>query len=93
VHLIDMVDTYKDLSSGLLDVYINAMNNRLNEVIKVLTVISTIFIPLTFIVGVYGMNFRFMPELDWKYGYYGIWIVMILITLGMLGFFRYKKWF
>lgn len=93
VHLIDMVDTYKDLSSGLLDVYINAMNNRLNEVIKVLTVISTIFIPLTFIVGVYGMNFRFMPELDWKYGYYGIWIVMIVITLGMLGFFRHKKWF
>ena len=93
VHLIDTVDTYKDLTSGLLDVHINAMNNRLNEVIKVLTVISTIFIPLTFIVGVYGMNFRFMPELDWKYGYFGVWTVMIAITFGMLGFFRYKKWF
>jgi magnesium transporter len=93
VHLIDTVDTYKDLTSGLLDVHMNAMNNRLNEVIKVLTVISTIFIPLTFIVGVYGMNFRFMPELDWKYGYYSVWIIMIAITVGMLGFFRYKKWF
>ncbi len=93
VHLIDTVDTYKDLISGLLDVHINAMNNKLNEVIKVLTVISTIFIPLTFIVGVYGMNFRFMPELQWKYGYYGVWFIMIAVTFGMLGFFRYKKWF
>lgn len=93
VHLIDTVDTYKDLISGLLDVHINAMNNKLNEVIKVLTVISTIFIPLTFIVGVYGMNFRFMPELQWEYGYYGVWIIMIAVTFGMLGFFRYKKWF
>lgn len=92
VHLIDTVDTYKDLTSGLLDVYMNAMNNRLNEVIKVLTIISTIFIPLTFIVGVYGMNFRFMPELNWTYGYYVVWGIMIAITIGMLGFFRYKKW-
>jgi magnesium transporter len=93
IHLIDSLDTYKDFTSSLLDIHINAMNNKLNEVIKVLTVISTIFIPLTFIVGVYGMNFKFMPELDWKYGYYGVWGIMILIMAGMLGFFRYKKWF
>ncbi|HLT74938.1 MAG TPA: CorA family divalent cation transporter, partial [Ohtaekwangia sp.] len=73
--------------------HINAMNNKLNEVIRVLTVISTIFIPLTFIVGVYGMNFRHMPELEWEYGYYGVWGVMVLVVFAMLGFFRYKKWF
>lgn len=93
VHLIDSLDTYKDLTSSLLDIHINAMNNKLNEVMKVLTVISTIFIPLTFLVGVYGMNFEFMPELHWKYGYYVVWGVMILLVFGMLGFFRYKKWF
>lgn len=93
IHLIDSLDTYKDLTSGLLDIHINAMNNKLNEVIRVLTVISTIFIPLTFIVGVYGMNFRHMPELEWEYGYYGVWGVMVLVVFAMLGFFRYKKWF
>lgn len=93
VHLIDSLDAYQDLTSNLLDIHMNAMNNRMNEVMKVLTVISTIFIPLTFIVGVYGMNFDFMPELRWKYGYPSIWIVMLMVVLGMLSFFRYKKWF
>lgn len=93
VHLIDSLDAYQDLTSNLLDIHMNAMNNRMNEVMKVLTVISTIFIPLTFIVGVYGMNFDFMPELRWKYGYPSIWIVMLLVVMGMLSFFRYKKWF
>lgn len=92
-HIIDSLDTYKDLTSNLLDIHINAMNNKLNEVMKVLTVISTIFIPLTFIVGVYGMNFDVMPELRWEYGYYTVWSVMIVIVLGMLAFFRHKKWF
>jgi magnesium transporter len=93
VHLIDSLDAYQDLTSNLLDIHMNAMNNRMNEVMKVLTVISTIFIPLTFIVGVYGMNFDFMPELRWKYGYPAIWGVMLMVVLTMLGFFRYKKWF
>jgi magnesium transporter len=93
VHILDSVDTYKDLTSSLLDIHMNAMNNKMNEVMKVLTVISTIFIPLTFVVGVYGMNFDFMPELRWKYGYYAVWGVMGLLVFGMLGFFRYKKWF
>jgi len=93
VHLIDSLDAYQDLTSNLLDIHMNAMNNKMNEVMKVLTVISTIFIPLTFIVGVYGMNFDHMPELAWKYGYPSIWAIMIMVVLGMLGFFRYKKWF
>jgi len=92
-HLIDSLDTYKDLTSSLLDIHINAMNTRMNEVMKVLTVISTIFMPLTFIVGVYGMNFKYLPELNWRYGYFGVWIVMTLIVIGMLMFFRRKKWF
>ena len=92
-HLIDSLDTYKDLTAGLLDIHINAMNTKMNEVMKVLTVISTIFMPLTFIVGVYGMNFDFMPELKWKYGYLAVWGIMAVIFFGMLSFFRRKKWF
>lgn len=92
-HLIDSLDTYKDLTSSLLDIHINAMNTRMNEVMKVLTVISTIFMPLTFVVGVYGMNFDFMPELQWKYGYFSVWGIMIVIVITMLAFFRRKKWF
>jgi magnesium transporter len=93
VHIIDSLDTYKDLTSGLLDIHINAMNTRMNEVMKVLTVISTIFMPLTFIVGVYGMNFDNMPELHWRYGYYEVWGIMAVMVVSMLAFFKYKKWF
>ena len=92
-HLIDSLDTYKDLISSLLDIHINAMNTKLNEVMKVLTVFSTIFMPLTFIVGVYGMNFDIMPELRWKWGYYGVWGVMAVIFIGMIIYFKRKKWF
>jgi magnesium transporter len=93
VHLIDSLDTYKDLTSGLMDIHINTQNNRMTEVMKVLAVISTIFIPLTFIVGVYGMNFDFMPELHSKWGYPLTWTGMIVIGGGMLLYFRRKKWF
>jgi magnesium transporter len=93
VHLIDALDTYNDLTSGLMDIHINAMNTRMNEVIKVLTVISTIFMPLTFLVGVYGMNFKNMPELDWRFGYLAVWIVIFLMTIGMISYFKYRKWF
>ena len=92
-HLIDSLDTYKDLISSLLDIHINAMNTKLNEVMKVLTVFSTIFMPLTFIVGVYGMNFDFMPELRWTWGYYGVWGVMVVIVVLMILYFKKKKWF
>ncbi|MEO7991083.1 MAG: magnesium/cobalt transporter CorA [Chryseolinea sp.] len=93
IHLIDSLDTYKDLTSSLLDIHINAMNTRMNEVMKVLTVFSTIFMPLTFIVGIYGMNFDYMPELRWHYGYFGILGIMALVVIGMLYYFKKKKWF
>lgn len=93
IHLIDSLDTYRDLTSNLVDIYINTQNTRLNEVIRVLTIISTIFIPLTFIVGVYGMNFENFPELQWKYGYYIIWAIMIGLAGAMIAYFKWKKWF
>lgn len=93
VHLIDSMDTYKDLTTSLMDIHINTLNTKMNEVMKVLTVISTIFMPLTFIVGVYGMNFHYMPEIPWKWGYPVIWGVMILIGGAMLRYFKFKKWF
>lgn len=92
IHLIDSLDTYRDLTVGLTDQYINLQNSKLNEVIRVLTIISTIFIPLTFIVGVYGMNFEYFPELHWKYGYAVVWVVMLCIAGGMVGYFKYKRW-
>jgi magnesium transporter len=93
VHLIDSLDTYKDLTSGLMDIHINTMNSRMNEVMKVLAVISTIFMPLTFIVGIYGMNFEFMPEIHSQWGYPFVWTIMVVIVVAMITYFRYKKWF
>jgi magnesium transporter len=93
VHLIDSLDTYKDLTSSLMDIHINTLNTRMNEIIKVLTIFSTIFMPLTFVVGVYGMNFEFMPELHSRWGYPAVWFVMILMTVVMIRYFKFKKWF
>ena len=92
IQVLDMVETYRDLVSGMLDIYLSSISYRLNEVMKVLTIISTLFIPLTFIAGVYGMNFENMPELKWEYGYYGIWVIMLLIAWGMLRYFHRKRW-
>ena len=92
IQVIDTVETYRDLITGMLDIYLSSISYRLNEVMKVLTIISTLFIPLTFIAGVYGMNFEYMPELKWQYGYYGVWTIMLAVTLGMLRYFRNKKW-
>jgi magnesium transporter len=92
IHLIDSLDAYRDLTAGLTDQYMNIQNTKLNEVIRLLTIISTIFIPLTFIVGVYGMNFDYFPELHWRHGYATVWVVMLTIAAGMLAFFRYKRW-
>ncbi len=92
VQVIDTVETYRDLTSGLFDMYLTTINNRTNDIMKVLTMMATIFIPLTFIVGVYGMNFHYLPELDWHYGYHFVWALMIAIALGILGFFRKKGW-
>jgi magnesium transporter len=92
VQAIDTVETYRDLLAGMLDLYLSSLSNRTNEIMKFLTVIGTIFMPLTFIVGLYGMNFRHMPELEWQYGYFGILGIMLLITLGMIVYFRHKRW-
>ena len=92
IQVIDNVETLRDGLSGVLDIYMTTVSNRMNEVMKVLTIIATIFIPLTFIVGVYGMNFEVMPELKWKYGYAAVWCTMIAIGIGMLVFFKRKKW-
>ncbi len=90
--IIDLVETYRELTSNLMDLYHSAIANRTNEVMQVLTVIATIFIPLTFIVGVYGMNFDYMPELRWKYGYFAVWGVMIAVAGGLLWLFKRKNW-
>jgi magnesium transporter len=87
-----MVETYRDILGGLQDTYLSSISNRMNEVMKVLTIIATIFIPLTFIVGVYGMNFEHMPELKWPFGYYLVWTVMLVIGIGLLAYFKRKKW-
>jgi magnesium transporter len=92
IQVIDTIETFRDMVSGMLDIYLSGMSMRLNEVMKVLTLIATIFIPLTFIVGIYGMNFKYMPELEHPFGYYGVWAVMIAVTLTMLLYFRKKHW-
>jgi magnesium transporter len=92
VQAIDSVEIYRDMLSTMLDLYLSSISNRMNEIMKVLTVIATIFMPLTFLAGVYGMNFRHMPELDWKYGYFFAWTIMIAIGLGMGLYFKRKKW-
>ena len=94
-HVIQVVDTlenYRELASGLLEIYLSSVSNKMNEVMKVLTIIATIFIPITFIAGVYGMNFDFMPELKWRWGYAMAWGVMISMIVAMLGYFRKKRW-
>lgn len=92
VQVIDTVETYRDLLSGMLDLYLSSISNRTNEVMKFLTVIGTIFMPLTFLVGVYGMNFKHFPELEWQNGYFILWGVMISVALLMVAYFRKKNW-
>ena len=92
VQVIDTVETYRDLLSGMLDLYLSSISNRTNEVMKFLTVIGTIFMPLTFLVGVYGMNFKHMPELEWHNGYFVLWGFMIALALVLVAYFRKKRW-
>jgi len=95
----DLLESYGDMTLSMLDIYLSNVSLKMNEVMRVLTVISTIFIPLTFIVGVYGMNFDrsagpwSMPELGWSFGYPLIWLVMIGMVVGMLAFFKRRGWF
>jgi magnesium transporter len=92
IQVIDTVETYRDMVAGMLDIYLSSISNKMNEVMKVLTIFAAIFIPLTFIVGVYGMNFKWMPELDWHWGYPMVWLVIALVSLSMIVFFRRRKW-
>lgn len=92
IRVIDTVETYRDLLSGMMDIYLSSVSNKMNEVMKVLTIITTIFVPVTFIAGVYGMNFEFMPELHSKWGYASAWIVMLSIMITLVYYFRKKKW-
>lgn len=92
VQVMDMIETYRDVLSGMMDVYLSSISNRMNEIMKVLTVISTIFIPLTFLTSLYGMNFHYMPELSSPLGYPLLWLVLITVALVMVAYFRRKKW-
>jgi len=92
IQIIDTVETFRDMVSGLMDVYLSSISNRMNEVMKVLTIIATIFIPLSFLAGLYGMNFAFMPELQWKYGYFAVLGVMLATGIGMLAYFKRRRW-
>ena len=83
IQVIDIIETFRDMVSGMLDVYLSSVSNRMNEVMKVLTIIATIFIPLTFIAGVYGMNFKHMPELEWQWGYPLVMFIMAILVLFM----------
>lgn len=89
---IDSVETYRDVASGAMDIYLSAQSNRMNEIMKQLTVIATIFMPLTLISSIYGMNFRYMPELQWRYGYFAVLITMAVIAAWMVWFFRRRRW-
>jgi len=92
IQVMDAIEIYRDMLSGMLDIYLSSLNNRMNAVMKVLTIIATIFMPLTFLAGVYGMNFKHMPELDWPWGYPIILIFMAVVAILMLTLFRLKKW-
>ena len=92
IQVIDTVESFRDMVSGMLDIYLSSVSNRMNEVMKVLTIIATIFIPLTFVAGIYGMNFNNMPELNWKWGYPVVWVIMLAITAAMVYYFKKKKW-
>ncbi len=92
IQVIDTIETFRDMLSGMLDIYLSSISNRMNEIMKVLTIIATIFMPLTFLAGVYGMNFKYMPELEWPWGYFMVLAIMIMIAGSMLVYFRNKKW-
>ena len=89
----ELTDSYREMLYDVLNIYHTTATTRLNDIMRVLTIISVLFIPLTFIVGVYGTNFKYFPELEWKYGYFIMWSVMIVVTCFMIWYFKRKKWF
>lgn len=92
VHIVDTVEVFREMLTGMLDLYLSSVSNKMNEVMKVLTVIATLFIPLTFITSLYGMNFHNMPELQWRWGYSVVWLALLFITVAMLVYFKRRDW-
>jgi magnesium transporter len=92
IRIIEAMESYRDLIAGMLDIYLSSVSNKMNETMKVLTIFASIFIPLTFIAGVYGMNFEYMPELKWRWSYPVVWLVFIGVSVFLLRFFKKKKW-
>ncbi|TVZ28447.1 magnesium transporter [Gillisia sp. Hel_I_86] len=92
IQVSENIEIYREMTWGLMDMYMTTLSNKMNEVMKVLTIMASIFIPLTFMAGIYGMNFEYMPELRWKYSYFVLWGLMILVFLGMILYFKRKKW-
>lgn len=93
IRVIESIESYKEILTGLLDIYISSLSNKMNEVMKVLAVFASTFIPLTFLAGIYGMNFEYMPELKWKWAYPTLWLAFITIPVVLLIYFKRKKWF
>jgi magnesium transporter len=92
IQVIDTIESFREILTSMVETYLSSISNRMNEVMKVLTIISTIFIPITFLVGLYGMNFKFMPEIGWRWGYAFVWALIVGSVAGMFVFFRKKKW-
>lgn len=92
IQAIDTIESFRDITSGMLDIYLSNLSQRMNEIMKVLTIVATIFVPLTFIASLYGMNFKHIPELEWVWGYYFTLVMMLVIFFSMLFYFRRKKW-
>jgi magnesium transporter len=92
IQVIDAIETYRDMVASMLDIYLSSVSNRLNSVMKVLTIIATIFMPLSFLAGIYGMNFKFMPELEWRWGYPLLWLIMVGIGMFMVIYFKKRRW-
>ncbi len=93
VRIQDLCENIRDIVSGAMDIYLNSTSLRLNVIMKTLTIVSTIFLPLSFVAGIYGMNFHYMPELSWKWGYPLVWLVFLLIVSGMIWYIRKNRWF
>jgi magnesium transporter len=92
IRVTEAIESYRDLIAGMLDIYLSSVSNKMNETMKVLTIFASIFIPLTFIAGVYGMNFEYMPELKWRWGYPLLWVVFVGVSIFLLSFFKKKNW-
>jgi magnesium transporter len=92
IHIVDSIESYREMLSSMLDIYLSSVSNRMNQVMKVLTIIATIFMPLTFLAGVYGMNFKHMPEIGWRWSYPLFWLIIVAAAGAMIHYFKRKNW-